>query len=733
MNTKINFSIYSKTALLVFLVSSLFLLGMTFSGDKSDSMDTCTLEGKVYAGMDKKPLAGAIVKIIHRESKEEHTYITGTAGKYEFDMIEVNTNYDLYAAKEGFYTGEQLINIRPEDCPKTTDFYLSAKPDLTSEKFMKGETTIHGDKEGGETKEMIYESKVVPNKYKVTKPETKTTTSSSMSAPAAPPVTIPASSDRSKGSREYGSYSHYTYSIDGVKPESDYEADAPVYYSIEEPASYGDVYLETEIIETETKMDGDGTKKSKAKIKGKSKDKKAGEAIAEEVAPEPEPKIKAGILTAGEVHDFSKWNLWQDIAKDELNRWQSHWQFAPTERYTVQLKTQDGFPVLDAEVRLVADDGKTVWTAKTDNTGKAELWANVFDDNYPKNVFTAVVTYQGKDYDLEHLTEFHNAINTLEIPVSCAMPDKVDIAFVVDATGSMGDEIRYLKIELLDVIERAKEQQRDYTFRLGTVFYRDEGDDYVTKYSPLSKDINKTVDFIKMQHASGGGDTPEAVDSALDVAINTLEWTDGAVARLLFLVLDAPPHHNSEVLKKIEYLSRKAAQKGIRIIPVTGSGIDKSSEYLMRALALSTNGTYTFLTDHSGVGNPHIEPTTDKYDVEHLNDLLVRLIEQYTTVSNCQELPKALAKNDIPKPDEALAKLLKYYPNPTDGPFTIQVKKEISELFITDMNGKILQRFSNLGRGKKRVDLSNYPSGTYLLRYPATENQWIGGQIVLLH
>ena len=47
-------------------------------------------------------------------------------------------------------------------------------------------------------------------------------------------------------------------------------------------------------------------------------------------------------------------------------------------------------------------------------------------------------------------------------------------------------------------------------------------------------------------------------------------------------------------------------------------------------MAIYTDGTYTFITNHSGVGNDHIIPTVGEYQVEQLNNLIVRLIEQYT-------------------------------------------------------------------------------------------------------
>ena len=72
--------------------------------------------------------------------------------------------------------------------------------------------------------------------------------------------------------------------------------------------------------------------------------------------------------------------------------------------------------------------------------------------------------------------------------------------------------------------------------------------------------------------------------------------------------------------------ARTAAGKGIRIVPLAASGVDKELEFLLRLTAIATGGTYTFLTNDSGIGGDHIEPTIGEYQVEILNDLLVRVI-----------------------------------------------------------------------------------------------------------
>ncbi len=48
----------------------------------------------------------------------------------------------------------------------------------------------------------------------------------------------------------------------------------------------------------------------------------------------------------------------------------------------------------------------------------------------------------------------------------------------------------------------------------------------------------------------------------------------------------------------------------------------------MRLFAISTNGTYIFITNHSSIGNDHLEATVGPYEVEYLNNLMVRLLNE---------------------------------------------------------------------------------------------------------
>ncbi len=171
---------------------------------------------------------------------------------------------------------------------------------------------------------------------------------------------------------------------------------------------------------------------------------------------------------------------------------------------------------------------------------------------------------------------------------------------------------------------------------------------------------------------------------------------------------------------------------GIRIVPVACSGTDKSTEFLLRSMALATNGTYTFLTNHSGVGNNHIEPTTDKYEVELLNNLLQRIIGQFLYAKDCsKEDNQQVQQPDTRQPDNILT--VKLYPNPTNGRFTIESKKNIKEIYIADFSGKILMRLSTANKkGRWQVDIGNYPSGAYLVKYITTDNKWGAEKVILM-
>ncbi|MDB9881960.1 T9SS type A sorting domain-containing protein [Bacteroidia bacterium] len=456
---------------------------------------------------------------------------------------------------------------------------------------------------------------------------------------------------------------------------------------------------------------------------------------------------EAGKLTAGEINDFSKWDLWTDLKSDDLKKYQSQWSFSPEHRYVIQLKNTNGVPIADVSVHLIDKSGVRLYSARTDNTGKAELWKSLlFSQKKYSDKMNIEVIYEGKKTIMKKAKEFSDGLNVLELGTKCYQSQKVDIAFVVDATGSMSDELNFLKAELNDVMFKAKQISNTLNFSFANVFYRDYGDAYLTRSHDFTRVLSESVSFISDQRAGGGGDFPEAVEVALDTAINNLNWSVYARARIVFLILDAPPHNTPEIQEKLNRVSKQAAAKGIRIVPLVASGIDKATEYLMRSMALVTNGTYAFLTDNSGIGGSHLAPSTDSYEVETLNDLLVRVIKSYSYMPDCgQQMPElglnyldgsilvdTIATETTALESEVTKISWKYYPNPTRGIVNITASADIPELYITDLSGKVLKVVNDIKEEKAvQVNLSGYASGIYLIRYPVGK-QWVSGKVVLM-
>jgi hypothetical protein len=359
------------------------------------------------------------------------------------------------------------------------------------------------------------------------------------------------------------------------------------------------------------------------------------------VTKESEPQ-RPGQLTAGEWCDLHNWSYWLEIAaSEEFSDKPAYWGFDPSSRISV-IATDGERLVADAEVTLTDGQNGTLWRARTDNRGRAELFVGVAG--------RAMGTYRVEVRSGEATAIVNNVPAGASTPVvaklrsPAAAPTMLDLMFVIDCTGSMGDELNYIKSELESVIDRVRDNHSDRIgIRMSANFYRDRGDEYVVRSFPFTESSFEAIGWIRDQEADNGGDFPEAVEEALEDGIEKHEWSSSARARLMFLVLDAPPHYDEARLKQLQTLAQRAAEKGIRIIPVASSGVDKETEFLLRLLGIYSGGTYTFLTDDSGIGNSHMKPSIGKHEVEYLDDLMVRLIGRWLEdVTMSEEVRAAL-------------------------------------------------------------------------------------------
>ena len=348
-------------------------------------------------------------------------------------------------------------------------------------------------------------------------------------------------------------------------------------------------------------------------------------------------KPGAGLLTSAEWSDIKNYSFYLnlfDIADDpDTEEGQSRNSFSQYINYfgfeTRYMLTVNvvcgGSPAGDAVVDLYDSDQTILFSAKTDVLGYAYLFPSY--DLSGENI-----TIKASSGSHESLQSFDYTDGDLQITLDGQETPKsvLDLMFVIDTTGSMGDELNYLKEEISDVISAISEKNPLYSINLALLFYRDIGDEYVTKYFDFTPDIAEQQKNLSRQSANGGGDFPEAVDKALSEAVEK-NWSSNYATRLIFHVCDAPPHDTQENQTLFFNSVKAASKKGIRIIPVASSGIDSATEFLLRQEALMTGGTYIFLTDDSGIGESHLEPTVGEFTVEYLNACMVRVVNEYLT------------------------------------------------------------------------------------------------------
>jgi len=361
------------------------------------------------------------------------------------------------------------------------------------------------------------------------------------------------------------------------------------------------------------------------------------------MAPEPFPDDSqiipiSGTLTAGGIDDNLNFAAFQGY----LNRQQQDDRSLPiidmSDRVTLSIVDDAGKGVSNASLRVlnspidsaplidtyVGTDGRFYLFPKFDGVTNSQidlhLAAPADELGSPNSVLNTTL-------DLEQLPEDRRL--TITLPgVAANLPHSLDVMFVIDTTGSMFDELRYIITELRDIISAVQARHQQIPMRFGLVVYRDIGDEYVVRDFAFTDSLNEMQIQLNEQKARGGGNYPEAMEQALEKAV-TAKWSQGNVARILFLVADAPPHDKN--LKMMLDPVRIARHKGLRIYPLAASGVGDKAEFMMRYAEVLTQGRYLFLTDDSGVGYSHKEPSVPCYVVTRLDKLIARVIDSELT------------------------------------------------------------------------------------------------------
>ena len=356
-------------------------------------------------------------------------------------------------------------------------------------------------------------------------------------------------------------------------------------------------------------------------VKGKSETFRR-ETVAP-VAPPPseeaDPPVQSGLLTAADHDDLLNPELFADYAGRFLQQAGRDLPFVDTRtRVAVKVVDARGRPVPFARVDVERSGEPLRLVAAADGTAS---FYPAFD-NVPKRTSVRVRSDAGTATRAIELSGGGARQVAVTLSGSARPVSAMDLALVIDTTGSMGDEMAFLQAELDTIVTRLKREAGNLDLRIGLIVYRDEGDDYVVRSAPLSGDLRSVRATLARQEAGGGGDMPEAVDRAM-AAAERMQWRPGA-AKAVLLVADAPPHEEGFAPTLVS--TERLRSQGVQIVPVAASGVEESAEYMMRTMAALTQGRYVFLTDDSGIGNPHAEPDVTCYVVTRLDQLIARVL-----------------------------------------------------------------------------------------------------------
>lgn len=342
-------------------------------------------------------------------------------------------------------------------------------------------------------------------------------------------------------------------------------------------------------------------------------------------------------VTAGVTDDNEQWADYLDYLNRHTYIYANHRDVS--ERYVITVVDEASRSVHDATVEIYNGD-TLLFSGRTDAGGRVLFHPLALEGNrqWQRARDYRVVATKG----FVARSETFNRYGTDQWSIMLNEPPRLDYAqldllFLMDATGSMDDEINKLKNSMADVADQIAALPERPDVRYGLVAYRDRGDAFVVRpydFTPNLRDFQRNLAALR---ADGGGDEPEALNAALHTSLNELSWRDEETVRLIILVADAPPHldYNWEGFSYDTDMI-DAVRRGIKIFPVGASNLNGDGEYIFRQLAQFTGGKFVFLTyadgsDPSSGPGTETEHDVENYSVDTLDRLVVRLVREELT------------------------------------------------------------------------------------------------------
>jgi len=307
-------------------------------------------------------------------------------------------------------------------------------------------------------------------------------------------------------------------------------------------------------------------------------------------------------LKAGFADDNQQYNAFTAFIRDNTPQVNAR-EVPYRDRIVFRVSDEQGATVPNAQVRIMAPDGSEAARGKTWADGTFDFYPDLHAYNGQKSSWTAeAIAPVGPRKIAEPRASIGFKLDgpgTVNLLLKAQRwtpnPIPLDIVFVLDTTGSMGEEIERLKttIEIIyDNLDLALPRPK---LRFGLVLYKDRGDEYVVRQYPLTENLDDFRKALSRASASGGGDEPEDLEAALESTVSkAIGWNPDGV-RLAFIITDAPTQTYDGVFG-YDSAVRTAREQGIKIHSVGTGGLPLEGEYQLRQIAQATRGRYIFLT-----------------------------------------------------------------------------------------------------------------------------------------
>ena len=369
-------------------------------------------------------------------------------------------------------------------------------------------------------------------------------------------------------------------------------------------------------------------------------------------------------LKAGFADDNRQYNYFIDFLK-KFSSSARHFPIDVSERIILKVVDSNKKPVLNAKVKIFG--GQSLLASGLTCSDGSFLF---FPSEHGRNIasFSALVEHNQAEKKLDFNRTGRRDV-VVALPGPRPVPGRVslDILFIFDTTGSMGEEIERLRRTIELIYLNLSSIPGRPLVRFGMVLYKDRRDEYVTRVVPLTDNLEAFQAELNHVQASGGGDLPEDLQEALKDSIQRIQWSRDGI-RMAFIITDAPPHLDYGQQYTYREAVKDARGMGIKMFTVGSGGLDINGEYVLRQISQYTNAKYIFLTfgekgEASGGREGSVSHHTGaNYQTDKLETIIIRFARDELNNALEGKLPDLdehfLAKKvDFEKNEETIRRL----------------------------------------------------------------------------